>query len=466
MTTADAPAVTDLAADLQERLDEGLARHGVPGAAVGIWAGGREHIAVAGVTSVENPLPVDADTLFQIGSTTKTYTGAAVMALADRGRLALDDPVTKHIPELELQDADTQRDVTVLHLLNHTSGWSGDVYDSTGEGDDSLARLVENLRDFPQRFPLGTQFSYNNVAVSVAGRVIEKVTGTTYEQAVRELLLEPLGMRHSWFSLNDVASRRFVVGHAHREDGAEVMRPVAMARNGNPAGGLWSTVGDQLRWARMHMGDGTADDGTRVLTTDSVTRMQTPTVRVPAPGLLSQLGISWFINEREGGTTVEHGGNTVGQNHAFVMVPERNVAISVLTNSQPNGNRLEQEIVDWFLQTCAGIQKAAGPEPLDLTSEQLREYAGDYSTDAVVLHLEVEGDHLVVRTEVLPHVLKALLDEGQEFPTPPPLSVRITAGDGAVVVGGEADGMQLQFARRDGRISGVDAGGRFAARVQ
>ena len=83
-----------------------------------------------------------------------------------------------------------------------------------------------------------------------------------------------------------------------------------------------------------------------------------------------------------------------------------------------------------------------------------------------MLHLEVEDDHLVVRTEVLPHTLKALLDEGQEFPTPPPLNVRITPGDGAVVVGGEAAGMELQFARRDGRISGLDAGGRFAARVE
>lgn len=464
-TTGTAAPRTDISRELQQRLDEALARHQVPGASLGVRVEGEDHLAVAGVTSVENPLPVDEHTLFQIGSTTKTYTGTAIVRLAEQGLLSLDDRVKQHVPELRLQDRDAERDVTILQLLNHTSGWAGDVYDSTGEGDDALAVLVERLSEFPQRSPLGTRFSYNNVAVSLAGRVIEMVTGTTYESAVRDLLLQPLAMRESFFSLGDVASRRFAVGHAQRDGAVSVMRPVGMSRNGNPAGGLWSTPSDQLRWARLHMGDGTADGGTRVLTPASVGLMQQPTVQIPEPGLPSHLGISWFIHERDGGVTVEHGGNTLGQNHAFVMVPAKGVALSLLTNSQPNGNLLEQEMVTWVLETYAGIHKAAQPQPLDLTAEQLQEYAGRYTTDAVVMHVDVEDDHLVVRTEVLPHVLKALLDEGQDLPVPPPLPVRLTEGDGAVVVSGEAAGMQFQFSRQDGRISGIDAGGRFAARV-
>ena len=107
--TSDAPAVASTAhadaqlALLQSRVDEARERFNVPGVAVGIHLADREAYAYSGVTSVENPLPVDEHTLFQIGSTTKTYTATAIMRLREQGRLALDDPVKKHVPELRLK---------------------------------------------------------------------------------------------------------------------------------------------------------------------------------------------------------------------------------------------------------------------------------------------------------------------------------------------------------------------------
>src|SRR5205807_93738 len=123
----------------------------------------------------------------------------------------------QHVPELRLKSKDAERRATVLHLLNHTAGWDGDQYQSTGEGDDSLANLVRAMGTFEQRFPLGTRHSYNNVSLSLAGRVIEKVTGKTYEEAMKELLLDPLEMTESFYSVNDVATRRFAVGHTNRD---------------------------------------------------------------------------------------------------------------------------------------------------------------------------------------------------------------------------------------------------------
>jgi hypothetical protein len=140
------------------------------------------------------------------------------------------------------------------------------------------------------------------------------------------------------------------------------------------------------------------------------------------------------------------------------MVPARDFALSVMTNSSPNGSRLEGEIVAWALRTFAGIRRPKDPPPLDLSAAELEPYAGVYSTEAVVLTIAVEGDHLVARTEIRPQVLKALIAEGQEPPPSPPIPFRITAGDGALVYEGEAKGMRFQFARENGRIVGLDLG--------
>jgi len=127
---------------LGEYIEAEMARLHVPGVAVGVLHEGREFCGGYGVTSVENPLPVDPDTLFQIGSTTKTYTGTAAMRLVEQGKLDLDAPVRTYVPELKLRDEEVAANVTVLHLLNHTAGWEGDMMDSTGDGDGARAKYV------------------------------------------------------------------------------------------------------------------------------------------------------------------------------------------------------------------------------------------------------------------------------------------------------------------------------------
>jgi CubicO group peptidase (beta-lactamase class C family) len=185
---------------LRERLAEGAERLAVPGVAAGIYQAGREEYSFHGVTSIENPLPVDDGTMFQLGSIGKTYTATALLRLVERGELELDAPVRRYVPELRLKDEAVASSVTLLQLLNHTAGWQGDLMDDTGDGDDALARYVERMAGIEQEFPLGTAVAYNNASLSLAGRVIEKVTGRTYEQAVKELLFEPLGLEHSFSS--------------------------------------------------------------------------------------------------------------------------------------------------------------------------------------------------------------------------------------------------------------------------
>src|SRR5215212_4108115 len=128
----------------------------VPGVAIGVIAGDREHATGFGVTNVDHPLPVDTDTRFQIGSTTKTFTGTTIMRLVEQGKLDLGAPVRTYLPEFRGADPEVSGAVQLRHLVTHTAGWYDPaVLPETGDGDDALARLVAGMTDRSQIAPLG-----------------------------------------------------------------------------------------------------------------------------------------------------------------------------------------------------------------------------------------------------------------------------------------------------------------------
>ena len=155
--------------DLQDIVTELADELEVPGAAVGVIHDGQEHYAFAGVTAIENPLPVDERTLFQFGSTGKTYTATAIMRLVEQGKVDLDAPVRTYVPELELKDASVAEQVTVLQLLNHTAGWEGDLMEDMGDGDDALAKYVDPDGDHRAGLAAGRDGLLQQ-RVAVAGR--------------------------------------------------------------------------------------------------------------------------------------------------------------------------------------------------------------------------------------------------------------------------------------------------------
>ena len=145
-----------------DAIQDAMRRYHTPGVAVGVLRDGRDEITTYGVTSIENPLPVQANTLFQIGSITKTITATMVMRLVEQGLLDLEAPVRRYLPELRLADEDVAQRVTLRHLLTHTAGFVGDDFSDTGSGDDAVARYVANMVELPQITPLGALFSYCN----------------------------------------------------------------------------------------------------------------------------------------------------------------------------------------------------------------------------------------------------------------------------------------------------------------
>jgi len=458
---ADRPrrrAAVPAAAELGERLAAAAERLGVPGATAGVLLDGREEYAFHGVTSVENPLPVDAATHFQVGSTTKTFTATALMRLVEQGRVELSAPVRRYVPELRLRDEAAAERVTVLQLFNHTAGWAGDHFLDTGDGDDALARYVESMAGLEQVSPPGTFASYNNASLSLAGRVIERVTGQTYEAAVADLVLRPLGLEHSSLVPADVMSRRFAAGHVAVDGTTRVARPWRLPRSMNAAGGLASTAADQLRYARFHLGDG---EGPLARETRELMRRPTFALAGGAPG--EEVGVSWLLRTVDGVRLVGHGGSTNGQLSSLLLVPERGFAITVLTNSA-SGEVLHQELVRWALEAYAGVVER-DPEPLDLSAAELAPYAGVYRSDTRQVTFTVAGGGLVAHVRYLPGAA-ARLRAVFEVPLDdlPPMPVRLLPGDGWLVTEGEEKGTRGSFVRRDGAVAGVSLFGRLALR--
>ena len=219
-------------------------RYHVPGVAIGMLRAGDIEVATFGVTSVEHPLPIDGDTLFQIASVTKTMTATVIMRLVERGALDLDEPVRRYIPAFRLRDPAAQDRATVRHLVTHTGGWLGDCFADFGNGDDALERYVTAMAELEQITPLGEIWHYSNSSFALLGRLIEVATGKTYEEATRELLFLPLGMTRSCFSAGEAITHRVAVGHVIVDEKPTVARPWAFPRATTPVGGVVSTAND------------------------------------------------------------------------------------------------------------------------------------------------------------------------------------------------------------------------------
>lgn len=451
---------------LVEKIAEGAQRLNVPGVAVGVYLSGEQDYAFHGVTSIENPLEVNEKTFFQIGSTSKTYTATVMMILAEKGEVDLDAPVRRYVPELKLKDKSVVERVTVFHLLNHTAGWYGDVFTDTGDGDDAIAKYVAQLVDVEQMRPLGGAASYNNAALILAGRVIEKVTDKRFEDAVRELLLDPVGLEESFYFMRDVMTRRFAVGHTEKDDVLMLSRRWPISRASNPAGGIISTTADQIKYARFHLGGGTGKNGQQVITADSVRRMRQATADLRGGRLGDHVGIAWLLREIDGVQVVAHGGGTNGQLSAFEMVPERDFALTVLTNAK-KGGRLRDELTKWALEAYAGL-KQPDEAPLPLSVEDLEAYAGTFSSITSLLTVKVVEDYLVIDAEITEEGKRqAMAFLGEEPPKPKPVPFRILPRDRFIVIEGDSKDMKGSLLRDDtGRVTAIEVGGRLAHRVE
>ncbi|MGO4617025.1 serine hydrolase domain-containing protein [Nocardia sp. 2YAB30] len=428
---------------------------------------GKEAFACHGVTSVDNPLPVDVDTLFVLGSVTKTYTATALMRLVADGRVELDAPVCRYVPELVLPDERASAEITVSQLLNRTAGLDWRMSGDTGEGDDALAAYVAEMADSELIAPPGARASYSQVGFNLAGRIIEKVTGLTYERAIAALLFEPLALSHTFFALDDVITRRFAVGHNLGEDATPcVVRQLKDNRANNPGGGGMSSIADQLRWARCHLGGANTESRARMLPAEIVDRMQEQTVELNGSTLGDAFGICWFLRDMDGVRAVGHGGSTNGQFADLLIVPERNFAVAVLSNAGPDGGlAFNHAVVRWALEHYLGVIDR-DPEPLPYDQTQASAIAGCHENETMALTIATDGAGLAIECGIKPEIRAAA--DTELPPDLPPAGLGLLPGDADeyIITSGGLQGQRGFFTHDEsGAIVGADLAGRLFTRV-
>jgi CubicO group peptidase (beta-lactamase class C family) len=381
-------------------------RHHVPGAQLGILRSIRgqpaeQVVAAHGVLSLRTRQPTTVDSLFQIGSITKVWTATVVMQLIDEGRLTLDLPVIEVLPDLRLSDPEVARAVTVRHLLTHTSGIDGDVFTDTGRGDDCLEQYVALLTDVAQNHPLGVTWSYCNSGYSLLGRIIEQLTGSTWDAALRARLFTPLGLDHTVTLPEEALLFGTAVGHVDpAQDGDLQLAPVwTLPRSVGPAGLITARAADVLAFARMHLAGGLAADGTRVLSEASTTAMAAHQVDLPERHLLGDSwGLGWIRFGWDGQRLIGHDGNTIGQAAFLRILPSQGLAVTLLTNGGQARDLYDELFRDVFAELAGVAMPPALTPPEEPVEVDATPFVGVYERASVRLEvLPADEDHARAR---------------------------------------------------------------------
>lgn len=374
------------AAHWQRRLAVLAAKHGVTGAALGILrvgADGRpDELAEAayGLLNVDSGVAATTDSVFQIGSVSKVWTATVVQQLVEEGLLDLDAPLAQVLPELRLSDPDVTKQVTMRHLLTHTSGIDGDVFTDTGRGDDCLEKYTALLAEVAQNHPLGATWSYCNSGFSLAGYVIERLTGGTWDAAMRQRLFTPLGLKRTVTLPEEALLHRAAVGHVDGPDGQRVPAPVwGLPRAVGPAGLITATVADVLAFARMHLTGGLAADGSRLLSEQGVAAMADKHADLPDKHSLGDSwGLGWIRYGWDGRRLIGHDGNTIGQAAFLRLLPEQGLAVTLLTNGGKSRDLYEDLYREIFAELAGVAMPRTLTPPAEPVTADLTPHLGTY----------------------------------------------------------------------------------------
>ncbi len=362
-----AKAQTDpLQARFDSLIEQGLKDDPMPGIAVGIVQHGRLVYARGFGQRVwrDARMPVTSETLFHMASVTKPFVATAVMQLWEQGKVDLDAPISRYVPYFRIDDPRAAK-ITVRQMLTHSSGMP-DVEDyewNRPQTDDgALERYVRSLATMKLKllFEPGTRFAYSNMAYEVLGDLIAKVSGVTFEEYVAAHILNQLGMTSSTLLLSKANPSLLAQGYTHPRGGdAATIKPVTaypFNRAHSPSSDLMSNVIEMSRWAMANLNRGELD-GKRILKTSTYDLMWKPALEIEfcrdaahqdcrKPG--GSVGISWFIGDHRGHTSISHSGGDDGFVSYLLLVPDTEMALVLMCNSSHAGISLPQKIVAEF----------------------------------------------------------------------------------------------------------------------
>ncbi|MFN8580194.1 MAG: serine hydrolase domain-containing protein [Gemmatimonadaceae bacterium] len=429
-----------------------IAYRGLPGIAVGVvsdqelvWAQG------FGFADIANKRPMTPQTLFRMASHSKLFTATAIMQLREQGKLRLDDPVAKYLPWFKLKPAgDDDGEVTIEQLLTHSSGLPREAGDHWATNEFPTEDEVKQLMpDRQAAFPPATRWKYSNLAFTIAGMVVEAVSGERWADYVQRHIFSPLGMTASSVDKKDPA---LTVGYGRRmPDGSRAVIPFIDARGMASATGISSDVDDMAKFVSAQFRTGKMG-GNQILSTSSLREMHR--VRSVEENWTSGTGIGFAVSRIRDRTYVGHGGGYLGNTTNTLIQLDDKVAVIVLTNtndSDPGG------IARQLMSTVgAAVAKAAKPSPaIVVWDPSWARFAG--------LYRGAWGDEQVVWMK---DRLVLITPNGANVDTPVKLE---PLGDGrfrfSAPTGGGEVGEVVRFVESNGRVSRLVIGDGFFDRV-
>lgn len=340
-------------------VEKTLATFNVPGIAVAVIKDGKViHAKGYGVRSIKNNLKVDENTLFGVASNTKAITAAALGMLVDEKKIAWDTKVTDVIPEFKMYDAYVTSEFTIRDLLTHRSGLglgAGDLMIWPDSSTVTKTQLIHNLRYLKPVSSFRTKYDYDNLMYIVAGDVVARVSGLTYEDFIETRIIKPLGMSKtaaSWYRLKDKSN--VIDGHAPYE-GKLLPVGLSFGEVANAAGGIYSSVTDMSKWviAMLNGGKYGANLEKTLFSATVHRELWTPQTIIAGgnPASFSSYGLGWFLSNVNGNFQATHTGGLSGIVTQVTILPDLKLGIIVLTNQQSGAafNAITNSIKDGYL---------------------------------------------------------------------------------------------------------------------
>lgn len=343
-----APTFGQSADDIRATAEEALSAFNIPGLAVVAVKDGEVILAEGfGVRDIGNGESVNADTLFGVASHTKAFTAAALASLVEQKKLSWDDKVIQYIPEFRLSDPAITAELTIRDLLSHRSGLgigAGDlmIWPNT---DKSTADILTGLAHVPFASGLRERFAYNNLMFVAAGEVIARVSGMPYADYVRETLLEPLGMNDTVIGHSNIPADvdNVAVGTIEMNDKLHRF-PLDYLEDFAAAGAMASNANDFAKWLLAQVAHGESTSGEHVFSADSQRAMWQVVTPLSVSASTAEngshyrgYGLGWFVKNEHGVKHVYHSGGILGMLSLTTIIPERNFAITVMSNQQAFG---------------------------------------------------------------------------------------------------------------------------------
>ncbi|MCM4158532.1 serine hydrolase [Antarcticibacterium flavum] len=376
-------------AQVDSLVQEAMEKFEVAGAAVAIVKDGKViHQKGYGVQSIETNTPVSEISNFAIASNTKAFTTVALAILEEEGKINWDDKVIKHLPEFRMYNDYVTENFNIQDLLTHRSGLglgAGDLMFFPDGANFTIGDVLGVFQYFEPVSDFRTKYDYDNVLYLVAGELIARVSGMSYDDFISKKILKPLKMDNSAPSLQKITNKNMLaMPHTTADGGIREIPHIIKSING-AAGGMFSNVSDMAIWMNLQLNKGEYGNGQRLFSEENHREMwKVHTVIEPNRyerynSHFAGYGLGWFLADKKGDLEVSHTGGLPGMLSKVAMLPDRDLGVVVLTNTESGGAGVFSTVVNTILDSYMGLDDNNWLE-LNLQNARNREGQGDEIT--------------------------------------------------------------------------------------